>query len=52
MTSHVHIYEVNMSSLTADMRDGGGVDVATLEKNFWIGTEAANITRLVTTQMG
>jgi hypothetical protein len=23
MTSHVYIYEVNMSSLTADMRDGG-----------------------------
>jgi hypothetical protein len=52
MASHVHISEVNMSSLTADMRDGGGVDVATLEKNFGIGIEAAKRTRLVTTQRG
>jgi hypothetical protein len=52
MTSHVHIYEVNMSSLTADIRDGGGVDVATLAKNFGIGIEAAKRTRLVTTQRG
>jgi hypothetical protein len=52
MTSHVHISEVNMSSLTADMRDGGGVDVATLAKNFGIGIEAAKRTRLVTTQRG
>jgi hypothetical protein len=52
MTSHVHISEVNMSSLTADMRDGGEVDVATLANNFGIGIEAANITRLVTTQGG
>jgi hypothetical protein len=52
MTSHVHISEVNMSSLTVDMRDGGGVDVATLEKNFGIGIEAAKKTRLVTTQRG
>jgi hypothetical protein len=34
MTSHVHISEVNMSSLKADMRDGVGVDVTTLETNF------------------
>jgi hypothetical protein len=52
MTSHVHISEVNMSSLTSDMRDGGGVDVETLENNFGIGIEAANRTRLVTTQRG
>jgi hypothetical protein len=52
MKSHVHISEVKMSSLTADMRDGGGVDVATLEKNFGIGIEAAKRTRLVTTQRG
>jgi hypothetical protein len=52
MTSHVHISEVNMSSLTADMRDGGGVDVATLAKNFGIGIEAAKRTRLVNTQRG
>jgi hypothetical protein len=52
MTIHVHISEVNMSSLTADMRDGCGVDVATLENNFGIGIEAAKRTRLVTTQRG
>jgi hypothetical protein len=51
-TSHVYIYEVNMSSLTADMRDGGRVDVATLVKNFGIGIEAPKRTRLVTTQRG
>jgi hypothetical protein len=55
MTSHVHIYEVNMSSLKSDMRDmcdRGGVDLATLENNFGIGIEAAKRTRLVTTQRG
>jgi hypothetical protein len=52
MMSHVHISEVNMSSLTADMRDGGGVDVVALAKNFGIGIEAAKRTRLVTTQRG
>jgi hypothetical protein len=52
LTRHVHISEVNMSSLTSDICDEGGVDVATLAKNFGIGIEAANRTRLVTTQMG
>jgi hypothetical protein len=52
MTSHVHISEVNISSLTADMRDGGGVDVTNLANNFWIGIEAAKRTCLVTTQRG
>jgi hypothetical protein len=52
MTSHVYISEVNMSSLTADMRDGGGFDIATLAKNFGIGIETAKRTRLMTTQMG
>jgi hypothetical protein len=52
MTSHVHISEVNMSSLTADMRDGGGVDVATLANNFGIGIKAAKRTRLMITQRG
>jgi hypothetical protein len=37
MMSHVHISEVNILSLTADMRDGGGFDVATLANNFGIG---------------
>jgi hypothetical protein len=52
MMSHVHISEVNMSSLTADMRDGGGVDVATLARKFGIGIEADKRTRPVTTQRG
>jgi hypothetical protein len=52
MTRHVHISEVIMSSLKADMCDGGGVDVATLAKNFGIGNESAKRTRLVTTQRG
>jgi hypothetical protein len=34
------------------MEDGGGVDVATMAKNFGIGIEASKITRLVTTQRG
>jgi hypothetical protein len=41
MTSHVHIYDMRMSSLTADMRDVDGVDVATLANNFGIGIEVA-----------
>jgi hypothetical protein len=52
MTSHVHISEVNMSSLTADMYDGVGVDAAALAKNFGIGIEAAKRTHLVATQRG
>jgi hypothetical protein len=35
--SHVHICEVNMSSLIADMRDGGGVDITTLAKTLGLG---------------
>jgi hypothetical protein len=52
MMIHVHISDVNMSILTADMRDGGGVDVATLANNFGIGIEAAKRTLIVTTQRG
>jgi hypothetical protein len=52
MMSHMHIFEVNMSILKADMRDMYGVDVATLANNFGIGIEAANGTRLVTIQGG
>jgi hypothetical protein len=37
MMRHVHIYEVNMASLTAGMSDCGGFDVATLENNSGIG---------------
>jgi hypothetical protein len=52
MTSHVHIFEVNILSLKADMFDGDRVDAATLAKNFGIGIEASKRTRLVTTQRG
>jgi hypothetical protein len=52
MTSHVHISEVNMSSLTSDMLDGGRIDVANLAKNFGIGIETTKRTCLVTTQRG
>jgi hypothetical protein len=52
ITIHVHISEVNRSSLTADMRERGGVYVATSAKNFGIGIEAAKRTHLVTTQRG
>jgi hypothetical protein len=52
MTSQVHISEVNMSSLKADMRDGGRVGVSTLAKNFGIGIESANRTRLLTIKRG
>jgi hypothetical protein len=52
MTSHVHISEVNMSSLKVGMCDGDGVDATTLAKNFGIGIEAAKRKRLVTTQRG
>jgi hypothetical protein len=52
ITSHVHTSEVNTSSLMADMRDGGVVDVTTLVKNFGIRIEAAKRARLVTTQRG
>jgi hypothetical protein len=52
MTSHVHIFEVNMSILTAEVPNEGGVDVATLANNFGIGIEAATRARLVTTQRG
>jgi hypothetical protein len=34
------------------MRDKGGIDAATLAKNWVIGIEAAKRTRLVTTQRG
>jgi hypothetical protein len=52
ITSHVHISEVKMSSLTAYMRDGGRVDVTTLANNFGIGIESAKRKRLVTNQGG
>jgi hypothetical protein len=35
-----------------EMRDKGGIDAATLAKNWGTGIEAAKRTRLVTTQRG
>jgi hypothetical protein len=42
----------NISLVKSEMRDKGGVDAATLAKNWGIGLEAAKRTRLVTTQKG
>jgi hypothetical protein len=41
-----------MASVVATTRDKGGVDAATLAKNWGIGIEAATSAHLVTTQMG
>jgi hypothetical protein len=43
---------LNVSLVKSEMRDKAGVDAATLAKNWGIGIEAANRTRLVTTQRG
>jgi hypothetical protein len=43
---------LNVSLVKSEMRDKGGIDAATLAKNWGIGIEAAKRTRLVTTQMG
>jgi hypothetical protein len=43
---------LNVSMVKSEMRDKGGIDAATLSKNWGIGIEAANRTRLVTTQRG
>jgi hypothetical protein len=41
---------LNISLVKSEMRDKGGIDAATLAKNWGIGIEAAKRTRLVTTQ--
>jgi hypothetical protein len=43
---------LNVSMVKYEMRDKGGIYAATLAKNWGIGIEAANKTRLVTTQRG
>jgi hypothetical protein len=43
---------LNVSMVKSEMRDKGGIDAATLAKNWGIGIEAAKRTRLVTTQRG
>jgi hypothetical protein len=43
---------VNVSMVKSEMRDKGGIDTATLAKNWGIGIEASKRTRLVTTQRG
>jgi hypothetical protein len=49
---NVNIADMNVSSIHATVRDKGGVDAVPLANNFGIGIEAANRTRLVTTQRG
>jgi hypothetical protein len=41
-----------VSLVKSEMRDKAGFDAATMSNNWWIGIEAAKITRLVTTQRG
>jgi hypothetical protein len=41
---------LNVSMVKSEMRDKGGIDTATLTKNWGIGIEEAKRTRLVTTQ--
>jgi hypothetical protein len=43
---------LNVSMVKSEMRDKGGIDAATLAKNWGIEIEAAKRTRLVTTQRG
>jgi hypothetical protein len=43
---------LNVSIVKSEMRDKGGIDAATLAKNWGIGIEAAKSTSLVTTQRG
>jgi transcription initiation factor TFIIIB Brf1 subunit/transcription initiation factor TFIIB len=43
---------LNVSLVKSEMREKGGIDAATLAKNWGIGIEAAKRTRLVTTQRG
>jgi hypothetical protein len=49
---NVNIADFNVSSIHATIQEKGGVDAATLAKNFGIGILAAKRTRLVTTQRG
>jgi hypothetical protein len=49
---HATTPDLNVSSVNSTMRDNGGVDDATLAKNWVIWIEAAKRTRLVTTQRG
>jgi hypothetical protein len=49
---HPTTTDLNLSSVNSTMREKGGVDAATLAKNWVIGIEAAKRTRLVTTQGG
>jgi hypothetical protein len=43
---------LNVSLVNSETRDKGGVDAATLAKNWGVGIEAAKRTRLMTTQRG
>jgi hypothetical protein len=43
---------LNVSTVKSEMRDKGGIDAATLAKNWGIGIKASKRKRLVTTQRG
>jgi hypothetical protein len=43
---------LNVSMVKSEMRDKGGIDAATLAKNWGVGIEAAKRTHLVTTPRG
>jgi subtilase family serine protease len=43
---------LNVSMVKSEMRHKGGIDAATLAKNWGIGIEASKRTRLVTTERG
>jgi hypothetical protein len=45
-------FNLNVSMVKSEMIDKGGIDAATLVKNWGIGIEAAKRTRLVTTKRG
>ena len=52
LRQNVNDSDATLSAVYATMRDKGGVDAATLAKNWGIGIDAAKRTRLVTTQRG
>jgi hypothetical protein len=52
LNRNAYISDSNVSSVTATMRDKGGVDAATLAKNWGIEIESAKSMHLVTTQRG
>jgi hypothetical protein len=48
---NVHISDVSMASMVATTRDKGGIDAATLAKNWGIGIESTEMTLLISPQL-